>query len=81
MRRTGRNRSHRLRRRPKNRTGIFDGGVVMPACGSGEKTAYEQRGPAQSPSPVLRSPFEEQDGRVVPQLVALVVEDGLDEQP
>jgi len=32
-------------------------------------------------SPVLRVPFEEQDGHVVPQLVALVIEDGVDEQP
>ncbi len=31
-------------------------------------------------SPVLRTPFEEQDGGIVPQLVALVFEDGVDEQ-
>lgn len=30
---------------------------------------------------MLWTPFEEQDGCIVPQLVALVVEDGVDEQP
>lgn len=30
---------------------------------------------------MLRVPFEQQDGCIVPQLVALVVEDGVDEQP